>query len=59
MNTATIIVAGLVALATVWAIVSQIRRKKQGMRSCGGNCSGCAMSGFCRMQDNKKDNKKD
>lgn len=45
----TIIVASLLGAVVVLIIVCQIMNKKKGKGtcSCGGCCSGCAMSGTC------------
>ena len=49
MNWPTIIVAGIVALVFIAIVTSAIINKKKGKHacSCGGGCSGCAMSGTC------------
>lgn len=49
MNWPTILVAALVVAVFLAIVISGIRNKKKGRSacSCGGSCSGCAMSGAC------------
>ena len=54
-NLSTIIIS-LLLVAICMAIVIKIRRdKKKGKSSCGGGCSGCAMSGMCHPKDKRED----
>ena len=52
MNWPTIIVAALVAAAVIAIVIHGIRNRKKGKHSCscGGSCSGCAMSGSCHQK---------
>lgn len=49
MNLASIVVALVVAVVLAVAVISVVKKKKQGksLCSCGGSCSGCAMRGSC------------
>lgn len=47
MNLSTIIVAGIVAIAFISIVVTNIKNKKKGKSSCGGGCSGCSLNGSC------------
>ena len=47
-NIGTIIVSLVLIAIVALAVVSMIRDKKKGKScTCGGSCSGCAMSGRC------------
>lgn len=42
------IAVGAILLAIVVAIIAYLRKQsRSGASSCGGGCSGCAMSGMC------------
>ncbi len=47
-NIGTIIVSLILVAIVSFAVASMIRDKKKGKScTCGGSCSGCAMSGRC------------
>ena len=50
-HVATMLVAALLLAAVVLAVVKIIRDQKSGKCSCGGQCSGCAMSGQCHVEE--------
>ncbi len=51
-HAATVILSLLLLAAVVLAIVKIVKDKKNGKCPCGGQCSGCAMSGQCHSQAN-------
>lgn len=52
-NGATFVVGFLAALAVALAALRLIRDRREGKRSCGNHCNGCAMAGSCHIQENK------
>lgn len=46
-NSATIIVAAIIAVLALAAVRKIRKDRKAGIHSCGGNCSGCAMGHMC------------
>ena len=46
-NLPTIITGAVLLLIVAAAVFALVRDRKKGKRSCGCNCSACAMSGMC------------
>lgn len=59
-NIADIIVVAVIAALVILVIVKMARDRRAGKTSCGcgGSCAGCAMSGKCHADMEKKNNKK-
>lgn len=53
MNWPTIIILGIVIAVFAAIVIGAIRNKRKGKNacSCGGSCSGCAMSGMCHGKE--------
>lgn len=50
MNWQTILVATIVFGIAAAIIIVGIRNRKKGKSSCGGNCTGCALSQSCHTK---------
>lgn len=47
----TVLLSVLLIAAVVLAVVKIVKDRKSGKCSCGGQCSGCPMSGTCHEKD--------
>lgn len=56
-NSASIIVVIIIAALALAAVRKILKDKKAGIHHCGGNCTGCSMSGMCNME-NRMDREK-
>ncbi|MBQ5321282.1 MAG: FeoB-associated Cys-rich membrane protein [Oscillospiraceae bacterium] len=50
-NLGTIVISLFLLVLIVAIILKIVKDKRNGKSSCGGSCSGCAMSGMCHREN--------